>query len=278
MLETNQLISFVNVPDILGTTMPHDCAESIGPPRFHSLGDAIDHQNVKLIKSAPTVEGRFSQLGTTSLIPWSYAFAEYFTHVRDVTSVQYSIGSVGYFPYPAFIPWIPIQESAEQPATVWSISPQREVVATTITKQISRLFDFDCNVVSDTAQVLAQYVSESERKARAAWKRFCRKNSCSSAVSKDGHLSFLVPRYEEVCVETAARDHVLHLEVITLTEEQETPAIAAVGQMLISGGKTWKRWRNRLSSLLLKSLRKTRLGGYIACGLAFESIDRLLQY
>jgi hypothetical protein len=135
-----------------------------------------------------------------------------------------------------------------------------------------------CDVDALTSKVWKSYISESERKIRESWKRFNRKNILSTAVSRDGHLSFLVPSSREACVETAARDHVVHLEVITLAEEQEAPRTSAVGQILISGGESWKRWRNRLSSLFSRLLQKTLPSGFTACGPSFASAEPLLQY
>ena len=53
-------------------------------------------------------------------------------------------------------------------------------------------------------------------------------------------------RYRQVCSEAEARDHVIHLETITLAKEQEAPIAIAVGQMLISGRELWKSCKKRL--------------------------------
>jgi hypothetical protein len=135
-----------------------------------------------------------------------------------------------------------------------------------------------CDVEALTSKVWKTYISESERKIRDSWKRFCRISILSDAVSKDGHLSYLVPSSREACIETAARDHIVHLEVITLSEEQEAPGTSVVGQILNTGGESWKRWRNRLSNLSSKYLRKALPSGSTACGLSFASAGPLLQY
>ena len=88
------------------------------------------------------------------------------------------------------------------------------------------LFDFGCDVISRAVDVLAEYICESERKARESLKRFYRRNIRSSGVSKHGHLPFLVPRHEQVCVETAARDQVIHLEVIALADRYGLSIVA----------------------------------------------------
>jgi hypothetical protein len=157
-----------------------------------------------------------------------------------------------------------------QPSVRWSISPDGEVfTASETTAEFMPSFDCACSVVAKAVQAAAVYFSVSERKA-------CLKRIFSSAVSKNGHLSFLVPRHRQVCLETAARDQVVHLEVITLAEEQEALVVSAVGQMLISGGKSWTRWRSRLSNLLSRFLRKTLVGGFTVGGLGFKSVEPLL--
>jgi hypothetical protein len=117
--------------------------------------------------------------------------------------------------------------------------------------------DWDClnrlflasDVVSRAKEVLWDYLYEAERTTLASWKRFCRKHVRSSAVSKNGHLSFLA-RYTRVCLETAARDQVVHLEVITLAEEQEARNSSASGQMQTLGGSLWKTLQSRLRNLV----------------------------
>lgn len=113
---------------------------------------------------------------------------------------------------------------------------------------LNRLF-LACDVVSQAKEVLWDYLCEAERTALASWKRFCRKHVRSSAVSKNGHLSFLA-RYTRVCLETAARDQVVHLEVITLAEEQAARNSSASGQMQTLGGSIWKILQSRLRSLV----------------------------
>jgi len=165
-----------------------------------------------------------------------------------------------------------------QPTSYWSISHGGDLIANgTITEPESH-FEFGCSAFSSAVQALAQYISESEWQAREARERFCRTNILSNAVSKNGHLSFLVPKHEEVRIETAARDHVVHLEVITLAEEKEAPGISAVGQILISGGKLWKILRNRLSKFSSRSLQRTLPSGFAAGGFGFASAKPLLQY
>jgi len=159
-----------------------------------------------------------------------------------------------------------------QPTMRCSISPDGELRYETVEE--GPYFDFSCNVVASAEASIRHYFSE----ARESWKRYLRQNIFSSAASKNGHLSFLVPRYRRVCVETAARDHVVHLEVITLAEEQEAPSTLAVGQMLILGGISWKNWKSRLSNLLSRFLQKTRPSGSWACGLNFANVERRLLY
>lgn len=293
MLETGLVVPYVSIWDVLRPGVLHDsdwCAARNLQPQLPTLAECVHEGNSNLIQPSSASVGYLPNEGAHNLIQWSSTRAHDFAHSGEVIqpsiAAEYLVheGELKLIQIQTFAPPADYFARAErklnriQPILQWSISPDGEVVATTVVTEPSPLFDFGCNVVASTAQVLADYISESERKARESWKKFCRKNISSSAVSKDGHLSFLVPNYREVCVETAARDHVIHLEVITLAEEQEAPSTSAVGQILISGGKTWKRWINKLSSLLSKSLRKTLLGGFTASGLNFASVEPLLQY
>jgi hypothetical protein len=113
---------------------------------------------------------------------------------------------------------------------------------------LNRLF-LACDVVSQAKEVLWDYLCEAERTALESWKRICRKHIRSSAVSKNGHLSFLA-RYRQVCLETAARDQVVHLEVITLAEEQEAWNSSASGQVQTLGGSLWKTLQSRLRNFV----------------------------
>ena len=65
----------------------------------------------------------------------------------------------------------------------------------------------------------------------------------------------LVPRYRQVCTETEAKDHVVHLETITLAKEQEARTANAVGQILISSRELWKRWKSKLLNSLSRYWR-----------------------
>lgn len=108
------------------------------------------------------------------------------------------------------------------------------------------LFTTATEVVADAKDALVTYISESGRRADEVRKKLRRKLILSSAVSKDGQLSFLVPRYRRVCVETAAKDQVLHLEPLTLAEEQGARNSSASGQMHTLGGRLWKTLQSRL--------------------------------
>ncbi len=72
------------------------------------------------------------------------------------------------------------------------------------------------------------------------------------------------PRDRQVRTETAAKDHVIHLETITLAKEQEAPTANAVGQILTSSRELWKRWKSKLlSSLSRYSRNGSMLGSLI---------------
>ncbi len=86
-------------------------------------------------------------------------------------------------------------------------------------------------------EAFADYLSERD----ADWLRSTPRQEpvSSNAVSS-------IPRDRQVRIETAAKDHVLHLETMILAEEQEAPTATAVGQMLISGRELWKRSKRKL--------------------------------
>src|SRR6266403_2588986 len=81
-------------------------------------------------------------------------------------------------------------------------------------------------------EAFADYLSE----RNAGWLRNTPRQEpvSSSAISS-------IPRDRQVRIETAAKDHVIHLETMILAEEQEAPTGTAVGLILISGGELWMR-------------------------------------
>lgn len=198
---------------------------------------------------------------------YSSVSVEQVAHEGRFTLIQIPSSSVEYFPqdgYPNLL----------LPTANCVISPNGEVIARGA-MQPEPCFDFFCDVVSSAVDVLAKYIAESERKARASWNRLCRRIIRSSAVSKNGHLSFLLASYRRVCVETAARDQIVHLEVITLAEEHEAPGASAVGQMLLLGGKSWMRMKSRLLNLLSGYLEKALRFGCIGAGFNFATAEVL---
>jgi hypothetical protein len=143
------------------------------------------------------------------------------------------------------------------PCRVWSLGctgfleSEMEFVPPSFESELeylNRLF-LPCDFLSQATEIIHTYISESERVRVESWKRFCRKHIRSRAVSKNGHLSFLA-RYTQVCLETAARDQVVHLEVITLAEEQEAQNSSASGRMQTLGGSLWKTLQSRLRNLV----------------------------
>jgi hypothetical protein len=101
---------------------------------------------------------------------------------------------------------------------------------------LNRLFACEpCQVI----EAFAEYISQAERYVDRLWNRPRQELVSSGAVS-------LVPRYRQVCIETAAKDHVIHLETMILAEEQEAPTATAAGQMLISGRELWKKCKRKL--------------------------------
>ncbi len=246
MPDTDNIVPYMNIWNVLRTPVLHQnwdgVAESDVPRLWPTLADFTynGYLNQTFVKYLPNEE-------TLNLVQWSPNFAEYSVnggHLNQLSTVSAHEGS--FAPTPPFHLYV---------------------------EDFPHERDFGSNVLASAVKAIANFILESK-----SWKRFYRTDILSSAVSKDGHLSFLVPSYREVCVKTAARDHVVHLEVITLAEEQEAPDTSAVGQILISGGKSCKRWKNRLSNLFSRFLRRTLPNGYTAGGLSFVSVELLLQY
>src|ERR1700687_4718054 len=292
MLNTTQLdqgVFRVNMLDALRTSVLRDgdgCNALVMP----MLADFPSDSSLNQTRSAPSFARYLPNAEAPNLIGYSNTFANYLPcgdEEVETNWVQRS-ASVEHFAHEGRFTLIQIQPSAVSieyipqdeysnlllPTVDWVISPNGEVIARGAT-QHKPCFDFSCDVVVSALDVLAEYVAESERNARESWKRLCRRNIFSSAVSKNGHLSFLVPSYRRVCVETAARDQVVHLEVITLAEEHEVPGASAVGQMLISGGKSWMRMKSRLLNLLSGCLEKVLRFGFIGAGFNFATAEAL---
>jgi hypothetical protein len=295
MLESVQIVPQVDIWDVLRTPVFRildACAVSNLPRLPPTLENLTYDGNLNQIQFGSTFEGCLPNEEAPILIPWSSTFAEYPVNGGDLNLIQFSTAPVEQFAPEGNFALIQIEPSRHfvedfpqdgdaillQPTLRWSISPDGEFTVESPTTEDKSWFEFGCNALSSAVEALADYNSESERKARESVKRFYRKTILSTAVSKDGHLSFLVPSSQEACVETAARDHVVHLEVITLAEEQGAPATSAVAQILISGGELWTRLRNRLLNLFSRFLRRTLLGGFTPAGLNFASAEPLLPY
>jgi hypothetical protein len=81
-----------------------------------------------------------------------------------------------------------------------------------------------------------------------------------------------IPRDRQVCIEVAAKDHVLHLETMILAKEQEAPTATALGQILISGWELWMRWKKKLlHSLSGCSRHRCTVGSQIALANAVQA-------
>lgn len=257
-----------------------------------TLGDLPDDENFNQIRFGSAFAGYWE---APASIRWSYAFGNSFAHneradlqenvdrVEPACFLKYAahegpfnlvqiraseVVSVEYFPQDEF-------PNLLLPTVDYVVASNGEVVARAAAQPQSS-FDFSCEILS-ALDALGAYVVESERRARDLLNRIYRRFILSSAVSKNGHLSFFT-RDRQVRIETAARDQVVHLEVIALAEEHQAPVVSAVGQMLIAGGTTWKRWRNKLSNLFSRLSRKMSPSGSTAGGLSFESAELLLQY
>jgi len=243
MPDTDNIVPYMNIWNVLRTPVLHQnwdgVAESDVPRLWPTLADFTYNGNLNqtFVKYLPNEE-------TLNLVQWSPNFAEYSVnggHLNPLSTVSAHEGS--FAPTPPFHLYV---------------------------EDFPHERDFGSNVLASAVKAIANFILESK-----SWKRFYRTNILSSAVSKDGHLSFLVPSYREVCVKTAARDHVVHLEVITLAEEQEAPGTSAVGQMLISGGKSWMRMISSLLNLFLDCSEKVLSFGFIGAGLNFANAEVL---
>src|SRR5438874_1365056 len=117
-------------------------------------------------------------------------------------------------------------------------------------------------------EALAQYISPFERYVDGPWNSQRQELVSSNAVSA-------VPRDRQVCIETAAKDHVIHLETMILAEEQEARTATAVGQMLISGRESWMRWKRKLLHSLSGYSRNRSTGGF---QIAFANVAQALSY
>jgi hypothetical protein len=78
--------------------------------------------------------------------------------------------------------------------------------------------EFPFDIQTYCVAILIEYRSDTEHQLAKARRKFIRRMIRSAAVSMAGHLSFLVPRYKQVSIETAAKDEVVHFEGITLAE------------------------------------------------------------
>ena len=122
-----------------------------------------------------------------------------------------------------------------------------EFIPTPEDKCESYWFEFPCDPKAYSDQILQTYLQQSAYEADLKRRRLFRKLIRSTAVSMAGHLSFLVPRYKQVCLETTAKEEVIHYEGIILAEEMErlNPVNRAI-QKLTSG---WRLCTKRLHSL-----------------------------
>ena len=107
----------------------------------------------------------------------------------------------------------------------------------------------------EVIDAFATYLSPSERYVDGPWNGQHQEIVSSSAVSP-------VARDRQVCIETAAKDHVIHLETMILAESQEAPTASAVGQMLISGRELWMRCKGKLLNSLSKYSRNRSTVGF----------------
>jgi hypothetical protein len=188
----------------------------------------------------------------------------------------------------AFEPWIPNAAAVDilpSPNCVLSFLPQHFLAPYSQSVQIDHTVNYVCQPSDPDEDVIqraldafnqllacepghvieafADYLSE----RNADWLRNVPRQEpvSSSAISS-------IPIDRQVRIETAAKDHVLHLETMILAEEQDAPNKTAVGPILISGGELWMRWGKKLlHSLSRYSRNRSTVGFQIALANAAQA-------
>jgi hypothetical protein len=125
----------------------------------------------------------------------------------------------------------------------------------TIQTALASLNQFFACQPDEVIEAFESYLSPCERYVDGPWNRQRHEIVLSSAISN-------IPRDRQVCLETAAKDHILHLETMILAEEQEAPTAIAVGQILISGWELWMRCKKKLLNSLSKCSRNLSSIGF----------------
>jgi hypothetical protein len=137
-------------------------------------------------------------------------------------------------------------------AITYVLQPSEERIVLITLDSLNKLFA--CQP-GEVIEAFATYLSPSERYVDGPWNGQHQEVVSSSAVPP-------VARDRQVCIETAAREHVIHLETLILAEEQEAPTASAVGQMLISGRELWMRCKGKLLNSLSKYSRNRSTVGF----------------
>jgi hypothetical protein len=144
-----------------------------------------------------------------------------------------------------------------QQSVEWVVPPSCELIAVEV-MQFKPRTDFFCEVAAAGSELFATYLAKEARETSELLKRFYRRYvSLTVAACKSGYLALRI--------ETAARDHVIHLEMITLAaEHEEAPGSSAVGQIPTLGEETWTRIKRSFlgffSSCSVKMLRIGSIG------------------
>ncbi len=151
------------------------------------------------------------------------------------------------------------------PTPEWVLPPSGELIACEVMRPKPRL-DFFCEAAASKLEVFAAYIKESAHHARELLKRIYRSFVVLSiAACKCGYLSQRA--------ETAARDHVIHLEMIALAKEhEEGPSSSYVGQILTFGEESWTRIKRSFSNLFSDCSEKVQCFGSIGVGLRAEAL------
>jgi hypothetical protein len=268
-------VDVANVLEAVRTAVGYDDGcNSIAIP---TLAELPSDGSLNQVRSYWTFDGNFPALEAPTAALWSSSpsnnlvYSDETNWVQPAWSVEYSnqacFSLFEIQPSAALhVEYLPQHEYPNLllPTLDWVISPNGEVV-TRRTIQPEPAFNFSHELVR-ALDALAAYVAECDRLAHDLLRRLYRKFALSSSVSKNGQLCVLASD-RRVRIETAARDQVLHLEVITLAEEhEEAPGSSALGQILTFGEGLCKRMKRSSWNLLSGCSEKALYFGSISVG------------
>jgi hypothetical protein len=144
-----------------------------------------------------------------------------------------------------------LEQAPAPDAAAYFYQPDDEEIDQSALDSINRFFA--CQP-EEVIGAFATYLSPCELDADGPWNEEPETGSLGAIRS--------IPRDRQVRIEAAVKDHVVHLETVTLAEEQEAPTASAVGQMLTSGRELWMRWKKKLLHSLSRSLQSQSCDGF----------------